>query len=120
MDNLDFKLLKKFHRENRDDFDDEFSIRIHRALSWIERAEKEKNDNDSSFIFYWIGFNAAYSEKINPSKFKNQRGSFSDYFQLFIDCDNDKIIYDTKWKQLPNSIRINEYGNNSQIQFVFC
>ena len=106
MDNLDFELLKKFHRENRDDFDDEFSIRIHRALSWIERAEKEKNDNDASFIFYWIAFNAAYSEKINPSKFKNQRGSFSDYFQLLIDCDNDKIIYETIWKQFPNSIRI--------------
>ena len=38
MDNLEFELLKKFHRENREDFDDDFSIRIHRALSWIERA----------------------------------------------------------------------------------
>lgn len=34
-------------------------VRIHRALSWLERAEKESKDPDATFIFLWIAFNAA-------------------------------------------------------------
>ena len=59
---MDFKRLKNIHREVRTNFPDETSIRIHRSLSWINRAEQEKNDLDSSFIFYWIAFNIMFSD----------------------------------------------------------
>ena len=41
----------------KEEFSEDFNIRIHRALSWLEKAEKEHEDADSSFIFYWISFN---------------------------------------------------------------
>ena len=34
--------------------------RLHRALSWLGRAEHEKDDDDARFLFLWVAFNAAY------------------------------------------------------------
>ena len=38
---------------------DDLNLRLRRALSWLERAEKEyaTEDLDAAFIFYWIAFN---------------------------------------------------------------
>ena len=57
---MNFDDLKTIHRDNRVNFKEEFSTRIHRSLSWIKRAEMESEDSDASFIFLWIAFNAAY------------------------------------------------------------
>lgn len=37
-----------------------FSLRLHRSLSWIERANHE-DGTDAKFIFFWVAFNAAYA-----------------------------------------------------------
>ena len=58
---LDFKSLKDKHRKLRDGFPDNVSLRIHRSLSWIERAAPRAGDDDAAFLFYWIAFNAAYA-----------------------------------------------------------
>ena len=39
-----YEPLRKRHAEVRHSFDDAFSTRITRALSWLERAEKETED----------------------------------------------------------------------------
>ena len=49
---LRFDFLKSKQREIRDDFPDDFGLRVHRALSWLQRAEKEVDDCDAGFIFY--------------------------------------------------------------------
>ena len=40
------------------------NLRLRRALSWLERAEKAHQDGDldTAFILYWIAFNAAYGQ----------------------------------------------------------
>ena len=38
-------------------------IRIHRAISWLARAEVEDGDPDARFLFLWIAFNAAYAHE---------------------------------------------------------
>ena len=40
------------------------SLRVRRALSWLERAEQAHRDadHDTAFILYWIAFNAAYGQ----------------------------------------------------------
>ena len=40
------------------------NLRLRRALSWLERAEKAHHDgdHDTAFILYWIAFNAAYGQ----------------------------------------------------------
>ena len=36
-------------------------VRLHRALSWLARAEAESGDDDARCVFLWIAFNAAYA-----------------------------------------------------------
>ena len=55
-----FDQLKKMHRELRDAYEESFSIRIHRSLSWLKRSEQEDKDIDAKFIFIWIALNSAY------------------------------------------------------------
>lgn len=38
-------------------------VRIHRAISWLSRAEAEDDDLDARFLFLWISFNAAYAHE---------------------------------------------------------
>jgi hypothetical protein len=60
---IDYNTLKNRQRQERDNYPDNLGLRVHRALSWLNRAEQE-GDPDSRFIFLWIAFNAAYATAI--------------------------------------------------------
>ena len=55
--------LDETFRLQRDDQEEALRIRIHRAISWLGRAEKEKDDLDARFIFLWISLNAVYAQE---------------------------------------------------------
>lgn len=55
--------LKARHRLVRDDQPEGLRVRIHRAISWLARAEREVDDPDAAFIFLWIALNAAYAHE---------------------------------------------------------
>lgn len=55
--------LKHRHRAIRDTQSEALRTRIHRALSWLARAEREADDPDARFLFLWIAFNAAYASE---------------------------------------------------------
>ncbi|GAA5139768.1 HEPN domain-containing protein [Alloalcanivorax gelatiniphagus] len=55
--------LKARQRAERVGYSDNLGLRVHRALSWLDRAEHEA-DPDSRFIFLWIAFNAAYAKTL--------------------------------------------------------
>lgn len=40
------------------------TLRVHRALIWLSRAE-QADDVDGRFIFLWIAFNSAYATDID-------------------------------------------------------
>jgi len=58
---MDYASLKARHRAEREGWHANLSLRVHRALSWLERAEElaAQEDPDGEFIFLWIAFNAA-------------------------------------------------------------
>ena len=56
---MQYVTLKQRHRQEWDSQPVNRSLRLHRALSWLNRAEQVKDD-DGRFIFLWIAFNAAY------------------------------------------------------------
>lgn len=86
--------LKAKHRRERDDWPQELSIRIHRALSWLHRAEHCAGDPDSEFIFQWIAFNAAYGRFIehDAEKSQNERSRYDLFLKVLIDTDRRKRI----------------------------
>jgi hypothetical protein len=59
--------LKDKQRSLREGFLTPLSLRVHRALSWLRRAEAEDHDEDVRFILLWIGFNAAYAGDVEAS-----------------------------------------------------
>lgn len=61
------EVLKEKQRSLRDGFQKPLGLRVHRALSWLRRAEVEDGDHDVRFILLWIGFNAAYAGDVEAS-----------------------------------------------------
>ena len=102
---LSYGSLKEAHRNLRDGFDESFSIRVHRALSWLERAEKESSDADAGFIFYWISFNSNYSIELDDRLRLSETKRFQDYFKLIVESDDNNQIYNLVWERFPQEIR---------------
>ena len=57
-----YQVLKQRQRVERDDYPQNLSLRVHRALSWLQKSEL-CDDDDSKFIFLWIAFNSAYAQE---------------------------------------------------------
>ena len=65
-----FELLKAYQREHRDTFCNNLTLRSHRGLSWLQRAEMCDDDPDAKFIFLWIAFNAIYAQDLDALKLR--------------------------------------------------
>ena len=81
-------------------------LRVHRALSWLKRAESEPDDPDAAFIFYWIAFNAAYAQDRPRSLESRERNHFADFFDTILSLDSSHTIYDAIWERFSDSIRV--------------
>ena len=108
-DNLTAKDLKRRFEEvwsdperewyhNGVETSDRTALRIHRAISWVERAEQETDDGDAKFIFYWIAFNAAYAQ-YKPDNRENAFNDFGEYFYRIVEIDRHSCrrISKTVW-----------------------
>jgi hypothetical protein len=99
-----FNQLKKMHRELRNDHEESFRIRIHRSLSWLDRAEKEDKDSDAKFIFYWISLNSAYSIHLDAYKNSGDEQLRSNFFSTLIRYGQNQI-HEIIWERFSKEIR---------------
>ena len=80
--------LKEKQRALRDGFSTPLTLRAHRSLSWLRRAEAEQEDQDVRFILLWIGFNAAYAGDVEASASSSapegERGLFQSFFSTLV------------------------------------
>ena len=90
----------------QDSLPDNLALRMRRALSWLKRAEKETDDDDAAFIFYWIAFNAAYAKDRPRDLEMTERSRFADFFDIVLSLDTDRTIYDAIWDRFSQSIRV--------------
>lgn len=102
--------LKTKQRGIRDDFPLPLTLRVHRALSWLRRAEAEENDNDVRFILLWIGFNAAYAGDLDRALDSGgtaggERERFDQFFAALVEMDENNRIYDVIWQRFSQEIR---------------
>jgi len=97
--------LKARHRAERDQQHPNLSLRIHRALSWLQRAEQAE-DLDGRFIFLWIAFNAAYATEINDEYRGSERSCFSSFLEKLVSLDRDRQLENLAWEEFPKSIRV--------------
>ena len=98
--------IKTRQRAIRDSFPSNLGLRVHRAISWIGRAEAAAGDDDATFVFYWIAFNAAYADEAALSSLSGERSMFESYFQRIVALDGGKRVYRAIWDQFKSSIRV--------------
>ncbi|MDO6564549.1 HEPN domain-containing protein [Amphritea sp. 1_MG-2023] len=98
--------LKQKHRALRKGFHLNLSLRTHRALSWLDRAEHSHDDADGQFIFLWISFNAAYATDIEEQYRTTEKGMFEAFFKKLVDLDSDDRLYHSVWAEFSSSIRV--------------
>lgn len=98
--------LKQKQRELREKFPEAFGLRIHRAISWVKRAELCENDADGKFIFLWIAFNAIYADEKEFHRISiGDRESFRTYFSKIVKLDPDNLIYNEIWSRFSGPVR---------------
>jgi len=102
---LSFDILKAKQRALRAAFPEAMGLRVHRAISWLGRAEAEKADADVRFILLWVGFNAAYASDLDVSS-ASERGSFGAFFDTLVSLDSSHRIYDAVWARFSQEIRL--------------
>ena len=98
--------LKSRQRQERHQYGEYLSVRVHRALSWLNRAEQCQNDNDAKVIFLWIAFNAAYANEIDP-KYRMRECELAYLFiERLCQLDDKNRLEKIVWVEFSKSIRI--------------
>lgn len=109
---VNFESLNAEWHRGQDALPDHMRLRMRRALSWLERAEKETDDDDAAFIFYWIAFNAAYGRVKSSVSKRGERNLFDDYFDKVLRLDSKYIIRDavrSNFSELIEPLLNNEF-----------
>ena len=95
--------LKDKHRLVRDRQPEALRVRIHRALSWLQRAEQEKDDADTRFLFLWISLNAAYAQEFGFEL--SERDQTRQFIQKVLARDQAGRLHDAVHRQFTGPIR---------------
>ncbi|MFL9765117.1 HEPN domain-containing protein [Vibrio cyclitrophicus] len=100
-----YQVLKERHRKERESYPQALSLRVHRALSWLNKAEMS-DDNDSKYIFLWIAFNAAYAQDFDYKADFGERGLYQEFLTKIVSLDSDNKLSELVWSQYSTSIRL--------------
>ena len=82
---------------------------MHRALSWLDRAEQlgDQHDLDGQFIVLWIAFNAAYATEIDEKYRESEQQTFRGFLEKLTQLDVAQQRFDQLvWQEFPRSIRV--------------
>ena len=106
---MDFERLKARQRDERPRYPENLGLRVHRALSWLHRAEQlaHGDDVDGQFIFLWIAFNAAYATDIDEKYREPEQQTFRAFLEKLTELDKGHKRFDALvWTEFPKSIRV--------------
>lgn len=83
---------------------DAFSLRMHRALSWLSHAQtvQAAGDDDMAFICQWIAFNAAYAQDLQGL---TEKAVFTQFMQRICDLDQQASLYNLLWHTYAGPVR---------------
>ena len=89
---MDYATLKARHRAERDGWHKNLSLRVHRALSWLQRAEQLDDDLDTQFILLWVAFNAAYAQEIDDRYRTTEQEAFRAFVDKLVELDRGEEV----------------------------
>lgn len=85
------------------DTPDAWRVRVHRALSWLGRADAETDDADARFVFLWIALNAAYAREIGLGE--GERARLREFLGRLVALDAGGRIHQALFVQFSGPIR---------------
>ena len=85
---------------------DRVGLRVHRALSWLKRAELCEDDEDGRFIFLWIALNAAYADEIQRDSDEAEQATLQRFLNKLVALDGGNLLYTLVWNTFPGPIRV--------------
>ncbi len=81
------------------------ALRVHRAVSWLGRAERCGDDDDARYIFLWIALNAAYSDEIQRESTPEQT-VLDRFLKRLVELDRENLLYELVWSKFPGPFRM--------------
>lgn len=81
-------------------------LRVHRALSWLRRAELCEGDDDARFIFLWIALNAAYADEIQQDADEAERVTLRRFLERLVSLDQGSLLNALVWDKFSGPIRL--------------
>ena len=101
-----YEELKARHRKERDEWPQNLSLRVHRALSWLDRSERS-GDADGRFIFLWIAFNSAYARELVLTEHTAEKGMFFSFLSLLatLDIEQNGRFQTLIWENITESVQ---------------
>lgn len=104
---MNYADLKAYHREHREGWNPDVSLRVHRALSWLKKAEaeRENDDLDGEFVFLWVSFNAAYANIHSATSRITERDIYGQFFERLVENDTENQLYHLVWSHYAGAIR---------------
>jgi hypothetical protein len=106
---MNYDQLKTRQRAERHAHPPNLALRVHRAISWLQRAEQLalQDDKDGEFIFLWIAFNAAYATEIDDRYRLTEQATFRTFLQKLTELDAGRGRFaDLVWTEFSGSIRV--------------
>lgn len=113
---MNYETLKNRQRAERHAHHPNLALRVHRALSWLHRAEQlaSGGDEDARFIFLWIAFNAAYATEIDERYRLSEQATFRAFLQKLADLDAAcGRIEGLIWREFPGSVGLAAHGSGN-------
>ena len=95
--------LRERHRALRGQQSDALATRLHRAISWLQRASADNSDDDTRFIHLWISLNAVYASDFDFED--SERARAARFLARVVDADTEGRLHAVLFRQFPGPIR---------------
>ena len=95
--------LRERHRALRGQQSDALATRLHRAISWLQRASADSSDDDKRFIHLWIALNAVYASDFDFEDSKRNR--VVRFLARVVEADAQSRLHASLFHQFPGPIR---------------
>lgn len=103
---LDHAKLTEDAEHITQDRSDPLGLRVHRALSWLKRAELCEDDQDARFIFLWIALNAAYADEFQRDADEGEQVMLRRFLKRLVALDQRKLLHTLVWTRFSGPIRL--------------
>ncbi len=102
MDAISATQLHERHRSLREKQSEALATRLHRAISWLRRAQME-GDDDTRFVHLWIALNAAYASDFDFDD--SERTRATRFLARVLEADAQDRLHALLFRQFPGPIR---------------